>query len=79
VLQNAFLPPNQSFSPTPMLTTDTLAPEDSALIEREAGSVLKALYAPLVHEPLPERFTVLLEQLAVREPARDRDDSKMGA
>jgi Anti-sigma factor NepR len=60
-----------------MLTTDTLSPEDSALIEREAGSALKALYAPLVHEPLPDRFAGLLEQLAVRESVRDRDDSRM--
>ncbi len=71
--------PNQPFSTTPMLTTDTLSLEDSALIEREAGSALKALYAPLVHEPLPDRFAALLEQLAVREPARDRDDNSMGS
>ncbi len=61
-----------------MLTTDTLSPEDSALIEREAVSALKALYMPLVHEPLPDRLAGLLEQLAVREPARDRDDSRTG-
>lgn len=33
---------------------------------------------PLVHEPLPDRFAALLEQLAVPEPARGRDDSSMG-
>ncbi len=54
-------------APPHMLITDTLSLEDSALIEREAGSALQQLYLPTVHEPLPERFTALLEQLAVEE------------
>ncbi|MGJ0509539.1 MAG: NepR family anti-sigma factor [Methylocystis sp.] len=47
--------------------TDTLSPEDAALIEREAGSVMRTLYGPVVHEPLPDHLAVLLEQLAVQE------------
>ncbi|MGJ0510146.1 MAG: NepR family anti-sigma factor [Methylocystis sp.] len=50
-----------------MLITDTLTPEDAALIEREAETALRALYLPIVHEPPPDRFAALLEQLAMQE------------
>lgn len=50
-----------------MLITEPLSPEDSALIEREAGSALRTLYLPTLHEKLPDFFAVLLEQVAVQE------------
>ncbi len=58
-----------------MLITDTLSPEDAALIEREAGSALRTLYLPTVHEPLQDRFAALLEQLAVQERLRGNPGS----
>ncbi len=60
-----------------MLIKDPLSPGDSALIEREAASALEELYRPIVHEPLPNCFGALLEQLAVRE--RRSGEGNLGA
>lgn len=47
----------------------TLAPEDSALIQRAIGHALQILYDQAGREPLPEGFKALLEQLAAKEAA----------
>jgi hypothetical protein len=53
------------------LRAQDLAPHDTALIGREAGSALRWLYRGVVSEPLPDRFAALLEQLAAQEGCGD--------
>ncbi len=50
-----------------------LAPHDSALIGREAGSAFRWIYRGVASEPLPDRFVVLLVELAAKEGRGDAD------
>lgn len=59
--------------------TDSLSPEDAALVEREAGNALRALYLPIVHEPLPDGFSALLQQLATQEGRGDAQNESLRA
>jgi hypothetical protein len=49
---------------------NSISPEDLALVEREIGRKLRMTYAEVPFEPLPERFSMLLEQLAAQEARR---------
>jgi hypothetical protein len=46
---------------------NNISPEDLALVEREIGRKLRMIYADVPFEPLPEHFSMLLEQLAAQE------------
>jgi hypothetical protein len=49
---------------------NNVSPEDLALVEREIGKKVRMTYADVPFEPLPERFSMLLEQLAAQEARR---------
>jgi Anti-sigma factor NepR len=58
-------PANKSAAPMPATNTKgaTQKPETTPLVQDMIGARLKAYYARIAEEPIPERFTELLKQL----------------